>query len=322
MIARPSKLLLVALLLLPLGGCLFRSHRVERRLQLGNLREATKEELVEKINSEAAKIKTLNATVDIAASVGGEKKGKVTDYQDIKGYMLVREPDQLRLIGLFPVVRNKAFDMVSDGIEFKLSVPARNKFIVGRNDVPQPATSSLENLRPQAIFDALLLRVIDPKDEIAVLENGFEDVVDPKSRKTLQQPDYMIAVIRRGKGGWYLSRKIVFSRTDLMPHRQIVYDKLGNIATDARYEKFQDYSGVNFPTNIQILRPQEEYSIVLTIEKMQVNTALSDDQFALQQPAGSTLVRLDQGQSTGLRAGDGQQPAKNQKNQKNQPKPQ
>src|SRR6266404_6454565 len=118
MIARPSKLLLVALLLLPLGGCLFRSHRVERHIQLGNLREATKEELVEKINAEASKIKTLNATVDIAASVGGEKKGKVTDFQDIKGYMLVREPDQLRLIGLFPVVRNKAFDMVSDGIEF------------------------------------------------------------------------------------------------------------------------------------------------------------------------------------------------------------
>ena len=57
----------------------------------------------------------------------------------------------------------------------------------------------------------------------------------------------MVAVIRRGKEGWYLSRKIVFSRTDLTPHRQLVYDKLGNIATDARYENFQDYSGVNFP---------------------------------------------------------------------------
>src|SRR5258706_4074718 len=139
MIARRSTLCLLVVLLLPLGGYLFRSRRLERHLQVGNLREATKEELVAKINAEAAKIKTLNATVDIAASVGGEKKGKVTDYQDIKGYMLVREPDQLRLIGLFPVVRNKAFDMVSDGTTFKLSIPARARFILGTTKVRQPA---------------------------------------------------------------------------------------------------------------------------------------------------------------------------------------
>ena len=39
------------------------------------------------------------------------------------------------MIGLFPIVRNKAFDMVSDGTEFKLSIPAKNKFYVGHNNV-------------------------------------------------------------------------------------------------------------------------------------------------------------------------------------------
>src|SRR5438270_7832319 len=174
---RRTSAILVFFLLLPLTGCLWMSHPVKRTaVPVANLREATRDQLVNSINSEAAKIKTLNATVDIAASVGGEKKGKVTDYQDIKGYMLVREPDMLRLIGLFPIVRNKAFDMVSDGTTFKLAIPTKNKFIIGRNDVPQPTTASLENLRPQAIFDALLLHVIDPKEEIAVLENGTEDV--------------------------------------------------------------------------------------------------------------------------------------------------
>ena len=65
------------------------------------------------------------------SSVGGEKKGKVTDYEEIRGYILVRKPDMLRMIGLFPIVRNKAFDMVSEGDEFKLSIPAKNKFYVG-----------------------------------------------------------------------------------------------------------------------------------------------------------------------------------------------
>ena len=308
-------LLFIALLLAFLPACAFRSHTVAPRMGAASLHEATKEDLIERINLEASKIKTLSATVDISAEVGGARKGKVTQFQDIKGYLLVREPDQLRLIGLFPLVRNKAFDMVSGGNEFQLSVPAQNKFIVGRNDVMQPATSSLENLRPQAIFDALLLHVID-KDEEAVLEGGTEDVIDPKTKKVVAEPDYMVDIIRKGQGGPYLSRKIVFSRVDLQPHRQIVYDKAGNIATDAHYENFQTVDNLNFPTTIQILRPQEEYSIVLVIEKLQANLPLKDDQFALQQPAGSTLIRLDQGEKTGLRAGDGQQsqpPAKPKK---------
>src|ERR1051326_2343613 len=100
--------LLVALLVLPLSGCFFRSHRVTPRLGSASLKEATKDQLISTIDTEAAKIQTLNATVDISAEIGGEKKGKVTDYQDIRGYLLVREPDMLRLIGLFPVLAKHA----------------------------------------------------------------------------------------------------------------------------------------------------------------------------------------------------------------------
>src|SRR5918911_3367451 len=111
---RVAAILVLIPALVPLTGCLWRSHSVKRTsVPVANLREATRDQLVNSVNSESAKIQTLNATVDIAASVGGEKKGKVTDYTDIKGYLLVREPNMLRMIGLFPVVRNKAFDMVS-----------------------------------------------------------------------------------------------------------------------------------------------------------------------------------------------------------------
>ena len=311
--------LLVALLILPLSGCFFRSHRVQPRLGSANLKSATKEQLISVINTEAAKIRTLNATVDISAEVGGEKKGKVTDYQDIRGYMLVREPEMLRLIGLFPVVRNTAFDMVSDGTEFKLSIPVQRKFITGRNEIPMPTTASLENLRPQVIFDALLLHMIDPKTEIAVLENGTEQVLDPKTHKTVEEPNYMVTVIRQGQDGWYLNRKIVFSRANLLPDRQIVYDKLGNIATDAHYDHFENFNGVNFPGTIQIIRPQEEYSIILTIVKMTINSPLRDDQFALAQPPGSQLIDLDKQQPTGLRAADGHSPDPQKTPQKKKP---
>ncbi|HVP52376.1 MAG TPA: hypothetical protein VMT05_09720, partial [Terriglobales bacterium] len=141
------------------------------------LKQATEAELVSRINSEAAKIKTLNATVDISTTVGGWTKGKVTQYQSISGYILVRKPQMLRMIGLLPVVHNRAFDLVSNGQTFELSIPPKNRFIVGRNDVITHNTNQpLENLRPQHILDALLLHEIDPSDEIAVLENSYEAV--------------------------------------------------------------------------------------------------------------------------------------------------
>ena len=298
------RILVVLLTILPLSGCLFRSHKVERQYSTAPLKTATQAQLLEYINTQASKIHSLQATVDIDTSVGGSKKGKITDYQQIRGYVLIRKPAMLRMIGLMPIVRNRAFDMVSDGHIFKLWIPPKNRFIIGRNDIEtRNPKQALENLRPQHIYDALLLREVDPQGEIAVMESGYETVTDAKRHK-LQQHDYEIEIIRKGGSGWFLSRKIVFSRTDLLPHRQLIYDENGNVATDTRYEGYKDYGGINFPTQIQIDRPQEEYNITLTIVKLQINEPLTDDKFALEQPPGAEVVRLDQPQAPPTKGGD------------------
>jgi len=290
---------LLALLLLPLGGCLFRSRKVESHISTAPLKNATKDELVARINSVAQSIKTLNATVDITTAVGGQKKGKVTQYQQIRGYILVRKPDMLRMIGLLPVIRNRAFDMVSNGQTFKLSIPSQNKFVVGRNDVTVPSKKEIENMRPQAISDALLIREIDPRNEIAVLENTTEPVVDPKSHQEVDQPEYVLIVLRHDQD-WYLERKIIFSRVDLQLHRQLIYDKKGYVASDVRYDNFAEHDNIELPNDIHIWRPQEEYSIDLHALKVQLNQPLTDEQFALNQPPGSQLIRLGEqsGQAT------------------------
>ena len=298
------RVILVLLAVFPLTGCLFRSRRVERQFSAAPLKSATQAELIGYVNDQAAKIKTLQTTVDIDTSVGGVKKGKVTDYQQIRGYILARKPSMLRMIGLMPIVRNRAFDMVSDGRDFKLWIPPKNRFVVGRNDIESHnADQPLENLRPQHIYDALILREIDPQSEIAVMENSFEIVTDAKNHQ-VQQADYEIEVIRKSDRGWFLSRKIIFSRTDLQPHRQLVYDQDGNLATDSRYEGYKDYDGVNFPSQIEIWRPQEEYDITLTIVKLQLNEPLPDDKFALDQPAGAQIVHLDQPQASRVNTTD------------------
>lgn len=291
--------------LLPIGpvlvallttGCLFRSHKVANHMSSAVLKTASQAELIDLVNRQAAQIRTLNATVDIRTAVGGQKKGKVTEYTEIRGYILAEKPAMLRMIGLFPVVRNRAFDMVSNGQTFELYVPTKNKLIEGKNDVIKPNPSQpLENIRPQHIFDALLFREIDPQNEVAVVEGSTEQVTDPKTHKPVEQPNYILDVIRRDQQGWYMARKMFFERVNLTPYRQVVYDRQGNIATTADYADFHDYKGVSFPNRIEISRPQEEYDIGLSVVSLKVNEPLKPDQFVLNPPAGVQVVHLTNG---------------------------
>jgi len=277
---------------------LFRTRPVEETYSKTSLREATQSRLIDGINQQAERTQSLQATVDIDTSAGGVKKGHVTDYKEIRGYVLARKPAMLHMIGLLPIVRTTAFDMVSNGQEFKLWIPPKNRFVVGRNEVEtHNINEPMENIRPQDIYEALLIRRIDPEQEIAVLENGFEILHDAKGLRVLQA-DYELVVIRKGEQGWRLSRKIVFSRADLQPHRQYIYDEQGNLITDARYANYKDYDGVSFPTRIEIYRPQEEYDIKLNMLKLEINKPLRDDQFALEQPPGAEVVHLDKPQSS------------------------
>jgi outer membrane lipoprotein-sorting protein len=287
--------LLLALAVAALNGCGLRtSHPVKMRTSTAVLREATLEQLVENINSNASKLRTLKATVDIDSSVLEQKKDKVTDNPQIAGYILMRKPEMLRMIGLVPVVHNHMFDMVSNGQRFELAIPVRNKFIVGSDRQPaKPSPQPMENLRPQHISDALLLKPIDAEKEIAVLEHTTEIVKDPKTHKDAEQGAYTLLIIDRDGGGAYLSRKIVFSRTDLLPHEQYIYDRQGRLLTYAHYENFAAKAGIMLPGIISIQRPIEGYGITLSMVKLDVNVPLTDDQFVLTQPAGSQFINLD-----------------------------
>ena len=292
--------LILVLAVLSSTGCgvFLRTRPVEDQYSKAPLKESTQQGLIDHINQQAEAIRSLKATVDIDTSVGGLKKGHYTDYKEIRGYVLARKPDALHMVGLMPIVRTTAFDMVSDGKDFKVSIPPKNRFVIGKNEVATPNSDQpMENIRPQNIYEALLIRRIDPDSEIAVLENGYETLHDEKGRRVLQE-DYELTVIQKREDGWRLARKIVFGRTDLQPHRQYIYSEDGTVATDARYAEYKDFDGVSFPSRIEIFRPQEEYDITLNMLKVDMNKPLTDDQFVLEQPAGAVVVHLDRPQSS------------------------
>jgi len=286
---RCSRILLL-IGVVPLGGCLSRSRPVALRMSTAAVQTATSSDLIERINAEATEIQTLKATVGITVSVGGSKLGKITEYQEIRGYILARKPSALRMIGFFPILQSHVFDMVSSGQEFKLWIPSKNQFIVGDNEEGRPSIEPLGNLRPQVIYDALLLQAVDLQNELAVLEASEHEVIDHRTQKATLQPDYSLNIIKQNGRESYLSRKVVFDRTDLRPHQQLLYDEHGSIVTDVRYDEYREFNGVLFPTNIQIWRPQEEYSIKLVLGKLTINGPIVDDQFVLDIPTGAGLA--------------------------------
>jgi outer membrane lipoprotein-sorting protein len=287
---KPVYTLILLIAVLPLGGCLSRTRPVAVRATQAKLQTATTVDLVDRINAAATKIQTLNAAVGITASVGGSKRGKVTEYQEIHGYILVRKPSSLRMIGLSPILQNQMFDMVSSGQEFKLWIPPKNQLIAGNNDTARSSMQLLDNLRPQVIYDALLLQEVDPQNELAVLDAGEHTGIDRDTQKPVPQPDYALDVIKQNGQGWHLARKTVFDRADLRPREQVMYDESGSVVTDVLYDEYKEFNGVLFPTTIRIWRPQEEYSIKLEVTKLTINGPIMDDQFVLEPPSGAGIA--------------------------------
>ncbi len=287
---KPGYNLILLIAVLPLGGCLSRTRPVAVRATQAKLQTATTVDLVDRINAAATKIQTLNAAVGITASVGGSKRGKVTEYQEIHGYILVRKPSSLRMIGLSPILQNQMFDMVSSGQEFKLWIPPKNQLIAGNNDTARSSMQLLDNLRPQVIYDALLLQEVDPQNELAVLDTGEHTGIDHDTQKPVPQADYALDIIKQNGQGWHLARKTVFDRADLRPREQVMYDESGSVVTDVLYDEYKEFNGVLFPTTIRIWRPQEEYSIKLEVTKLTINGPIMDDQFVLEPPSGAGIA--------------------------------
>jgi outer membrane lipoprotein-sorting protein len=283
---RRRTLLILLLCLIPLGlsSCLARRRLVTRngKRSTKTLLVADREVLLGAIVRQYDAIRDFNATVDMVPALGSAERSKITEYKDVRAFILYRKPNDIRLIGLYPVVRNKAFDMVSTGTDFKLYVPAQNRFITGRNDVIQPSKNKLENLRPQHFLDALVVHPVDLTTDKILMENFTDE----------ENAYYILHVVHVERGELYLNRTIWFNRLDLQLSRQLIFDENGNILTDARYSEWKAFDNVPFPKHVEINRPRDEYGVVIEMVKMDINKGLSDEKFVLAQPEGSKLQVL------------------------------
>jgi outer membrane lipoprotein-sorting protein len=270
-----------------LPSCLVRRRSISQKGAGPNrpLLTADRQTLIDSVKRQYDAIRDINAQVNMVPALGTVEKSKITEYKDILAYILFKQPNKIRIIGLYPVVRTKAFDMASTGDEFRLYVPSRNRFLVGTREIRQLSTNKLENLRPQHFIDALLVRPVDTPAEKVLLENFTDE----------DNAFYVLHVVHEnGNGQLVLSRTIWFSRDNLMLARQLIFDNDGNILTDARYSDWKAFDNVPFPKHIEINRPRDEYAVVIDITKMDINKGVADDKFVMEQPPGTVLQHLGQ----------------------------
>ena len=273
-------ILALCLLCAVTSSCVARRRLIPRAATAKALLVADLPSLLNAVKKQYDAIQNFSATVDMVPALGSTEKNHVTEYKDFRAYIRFRKPSDIRLKGLLPVVRTTAFDMVSDGTDFKLYIPSKNRFIVGRNAIEQLSPNKLENLRPQHFLDALIVQPVDTQHSKVMLENFTDE----------DNAYYIIHEIHETLDGTlHLQRTIWVSRLDLTLARQMIFDNAGNPLTDARYSQWHSYDNVPFPKHIEINRPRDEYAMVLDVVKMDINKGIKDDQFVLEQPEGTTL---------------------------------
>jgi outer membrane lipoprotein-sorting protein len=290
---------LLALLLPVLTGCISHTKKLQQPILAGPVLDADVLDLVKGVNERYDKIQSLTATMDFNVSVGGVHKGKQTDYTSLRGFMLFRKPQMLRVLIKVPVILTTAVDLASDGTDFKLLIPSKSRVIEGKNSVGKRSPTPLENLRPSVFVDSVLIHDISPDQIVSVIHES-STTLDLETKRLMELPQYDLTVM---SGAPPISDKdiakvaeplrvIRFSRIDLLPVEQDIYNSAGDLETQVIYGPYKDFDGTKFPVTIDISRPLDEYRIRLSVEKLLINQPLPDKQFELTIPAGTKVQTI------------------------------
>lgn len=281
---RRNSLLVVCLAGL-LSSCLVQHRRVAPPGNVLNrpLLVATKDELIERVHRAFDPIRSFNMRADMAPSVGKLYGGEFTDYATVRTYVLFLRPDNIRVLGLDPVVHSATiFDMVSTGPDFRVHIPSKNRFILGDNNAPPSSTHPLENMRPEAFLNSMIIAPPAPSDT-TLLEDDTDE----------SKAVYILFVIDGSAGSLRLRRAVYFDRYTLAIVRQKTFVPNGDILSETRYADWKPYGEISYPSVIEIRRPIEGYEVTMTVVEMTINPPdLAPSKFVLAQPAGAQVTVL------------------------------
>src|SRR3954463_10875127 len=106
-----------------LQGCLSRKRVVPPDQRLLPAQTMSRQELLQKLDDRSRAIQRMTATVILDASGGALKTGVLTEYHQSRGLIVVERPNKIRVRVLAPLALATVFDMVSDGKQYRASIP-------------------------------------------------------------------------------------------------------------------------------------------------------------------------------------------------------
>ncbi len=284
---------LLGLAMLPLAGCRFTTRKLPKPLAPEVVQTVAPQKLVDQMNERWEAMKTLSAKVQIQLTQMKTEEGVAKDYTSFPAIILMRQPEDLRVVGFVPVVHTPMFDMASNEEDFTLYLPTRDQAYEGPNTLTHRSPTMIENLRPGFFLDSLVVRGVPPQDEYMVTADT-ETVEDPKRKHLLVFPEYILSIMRRKANSRELQpiRVITFRRDDLLPYQQDLYDQQGNLQTEVTYGRYAEYGDSMFPSTVTIKRPLEGFQAVLTVQRVEEGLELKNDQFELQIPSDTKIQHL------------------------------
>jgi outer membrane lipoprotein-sorting protein len=263
------------------GGCAVSHRHVATPMEIEPAQTASKADLIAKYNSEAVPVQTITAAVRMSPTAGSAVNGVIEQYHEVTGYILAARPASIRVIGQAPVVATDIFDMVSDGQTFRIFIPSKNEFIVGPDELVHAAKKPIENLRPQHLIDALLWQEINSNEPVLL-----------EQTEVLPKRYYVLTVVKNNPQDWTIDRKIWFDRADLQVTRIQIFGAGGELVSDVHYSNWQVSLGVNYPREIDLSRPLDDYQLAISISQLTLNQPIDAQKFQLAQPKGTKLVQL------------------------------
>lgn len=283
----------LGLAVLPLSGCLFTTRKLPKPIQPPTVQTVSAQQLVEKMDQRWDALKTLRANVQIQFTQMKTQEGVAKDFTSFPAIILMRHPEDLRVVGFVPVVHTQMFDMVSSGGTFTLFIPSRSLAYEGPTAVTHKSPNTIENVRPEFFLDSLVVRGMDPGDDYMVVPDS-ETVEDVKKKRLFEVPEYVLNIMRQKPGSRELQpiRVVTFRREDMLPYQQDLYDDQGNLETEVTYGRYVPYGVTLFPSTVTIKRPLEGFQAVLTVQKVTENVELKDDQFQFQIPPDTKVQKL------------------------------
>jgi hypothetical protein len=258
-----------------------------------NRRPLKAAELLDSYNTQAGLVHGLRASTIMRAKGGTNYAAKMQDPRPAPVELRFLAPAWLRMTGVIPFSARRAFDLWSDGRDFRLLAPVGKvmRFYVGPLDAFPPRPDPRQNVKPEAILEALHwipARLVSTTASPLISGGGMETIgVEFSSPMSANREKANVEFDLRSGA---VSRLEILDETSAVV-TAISYSDWQTVPATAGGER-----SVCFPKRMLVDQRLQDLQVEMKILSMQVNPQLSPPQLQLFPPRGIPVTRLAPGQ--------------------------